>query len=88
VAPTEPSADALQHHAALEARSGTQFDAMFLEHMADSHGKAVEAYGEQTHANPNEALADFASKTLPVLQQHLATAQMLQRTLGGSTSAR
>lgn len=81
VAPTEPSGEALAQYAALQARTGADFDGLFIAHMAESHRQAVAAYGAQTHANPNETLSAFASKTLPVLREHLATAEQLQQLL-------
>jgi putative membrane protein len=76
--PVEPSAQAQTHHAALARLSGEQFDAAFVEMMIASHTEAIEKYGAQTHANPDRTLADFASKTLPVLREHLAVAESLR----------
>jgi putative membrane protein len=76
--PTEPSTKAQAQHAALARLTGEQFDAAFIEAMIASHTEAIEQYGAQTHANPDRALADFASKSLPVLREHLAMAQSLR----------
>jgi putative membrane protein len=76
--PTEPSAQAQTHHAALARRSGQQFDAAFIEMMIASHREAIEKYGAQTHANPDRALSDFASRSLAMLREHLATAESLR----------
>jgi hypothetical protein len=43
-----------------------------------SHTEALEKYGAQTHANPNRSLSEFASKALPMLRDHLATAESLR----------
>ena len=77
--PTEPAAQAQTDHAALARLSGEEFDVAFIEMMIASHTQAIEEYGAQTHANPDRALADFASRTLPVLRAHLAAAQLLRR---------
>jgi putative membrane protein len=76
--PAEPSAEAQTHHAALARLAGEQFDAAFLEMMIASHTEAIEKYGAQTHANPDRTLSDFASKSLPVLREHLAVAESLR----------
>jgi putative membrane protein len=76
--PVEPSAQAQTHHAALARLSGEQFDAAFVEMMIASHTEAIEKYGAQTHANPDRTLSDFASRTLPVLREHLAVAESLR----------
>lgn len=75
--PTEPSTEAQSHHAALARLSGEQFDAAFLDAMITSHREALEEYGAQTHANPDRALGDFASKSVAMLRGHLATAESL-----------
>ena len=72
--PAEPSAEAQAHHAALARLAGDEFDAAFIEMMVASHTEAIEKYGAQTHANPHRALSDFASKSLPILREHLAVA--------------
>jgi putative membrane protein len=76
--PTEPSAQALSQLAALERLSGEEFDAAFIQMMIWSHTEAIDKYGAQTHANPDRALHDFASKSLPMLREHLATAEALR----------
>jgi putative membrane protein len=76
--PEEPSANAQLHHAALARLSGEEFDAKFVETMIASHMEAIEKYGAQTHANPDRALADFASKSLVTLREHLAIAESLR----------
>jgi putative membrane protein len=74
----EPSADAQLQVAALKRLTGAEFDAAFLELMAEMHRKALEQYGAETHANPDEVLSDFASKHLPVLREHLRIAESLR----------
>jgi putative membrane protein len=76
--PEEPSAEGLSHHAALARLSAEEFDAAFAQTMIWSHTEAIEKYGAQTHANPDRALSDFASKTLPMLREHLAAAEALR----------
>ena len=76
--PAEPTVEADAHSAALAKLSGPEFDAAFLPLMVESHEKAIEKYGEQTHANPNKQLSDFAAKTLLTLREHLATAKALR----------
>jgi putative membrane protein len=76
--PEEPSAEAQLHHAALARLAGEDFDSKFVETMIASHAEAIEKYGAQTHANPDRALADFASKSLVTLREHLAIAESLR----------
>jgi putative membrane protein len=76
--PVEPSAEAQSHLAALARLSGGEFDAAFVEMMIASHTEALEEFGAQTHANPDRALHDFASKELPILREHLQIAESLR----------
>jgi putative membrane protein len=76
--PTEPSAEALSNHAALARLSGEEFDAAFVQMMIWSHTESIERYGAQTHANPDRTLHDFASRSLPILREHLAAAEALR----------
>jgi putative membrane protein len=76
--PTEPSPEALSQLAALMRLSGEEFDAAFIQMMVWTHNDAIEQYGAQTHANPDRALHDFASRSLPMLREHLAAAESLR----------
>jgi putative membrane protein len=76
--PSEPTVEAQAHHDALARLSGAEFDAAFLATMITSHEEAIEKYSAQTHANPNKQLSHLATKALPVLREHLATAESLQ----------
>jgi putative membrane protein len=76
--PTEPSAEALAQHAALARLSGEEFDAAFIQAMIWTHTESIEKYGAQTHANPDRSLHDFATKSLPMLREHLAAAEALR----------
>jgi putative membrane protein len=76
--PTEPSTEAQAHHAALARLSGEQFDAAFIDALIASHKEAIEEYGAETHANPDRALGEFASKSLTMLREQLATAESLR----------
>lgn len=77
--PTEPSAEQQNHHAALAKLSGEEFDRAFVRLMVASHREAIAKYEAQTHANPNKQLAELATKQLPALRQHLATAESLNK---------
>jgi putative membrane protein len=76
--PTEPSAEGLSQLAALTRLSGKEFDSAFVQAAIWMHNDAIEQYGAQTHANPDRALHEFAEKSLPMLREHLATAEALR----------
>jgi putative membrane protein len=76
--PTEPSAEALSHLAALTRLSGNEFDMAFVQQMIWTHTDAIERYDGQTRANPDRSVHDFAAASLPMLRGHLAKAEALR----------
>jgi putative membrane protein len=85
--PSEPTVEAQGHQAALEKLSGAEFDAAFVPLMIASHEEAIEKYSAQTHANPNEQLAELAASALPTLREHLAIAESLRANASGRPNA-
>ena len=76
--PTEPSAEAQAHLAALMRLTGKEFDMAFVQQLIWTHTDAIESYGGQTQANPNRSVHDFAAASLPMLREHLAKAEALR----------
>ena len=76
--PSEPSAEAQAHLAALTRLSGKEFDMAFVQQLIWTHTDAIESYGAQTQANPDRSVHDFAAASLPMLREHLAAAQALR----------
>jgi putative membrane protein len=87
VAPASPSVEAQALHDKLAKLSGPEFDAAYLELMVESHEEAIEQYGAQTHANDNKELGAVASRSLPVLKEHLAGANELLASIAHETRA-
>jgi putative membrane protein len=77
-------ADADDHREKLEEMrklSGKEFDQKYIDQMVDDHQKAVDDLeGKAENAN-NAAVKQWASKTLPKVQQHLERAKTIQETL-------
>jgi putative membrane protein len=73
----EASPEDETRHAALAKLSGAEFDEAFARASIAAHERALESYGAETHANPNKQLAEFAAKTRPMLERHLAAANAL-----------
>lgn len=76
--PTEPSAEALAHLAALTRLSGKEFDMALVQQLIWTHTDAIESYGAQTQANPDRSVHDFAAASLPMLREHLSRAEALR----------
>jgi len=76
--PTEPNAKQKKEHDKMSKLSGAAFDKAFAQHMVADHKKDIAAFQKETKSK-NQAVASFASETLPTLQKHLQTAQSLQK---------
>jgi putative membrane protein len=68
----------------LRALSGDQFDKAFLKMAVKDHKKDVNEFQKQSTNSMDSDVKEFASKTLPTLQQHLKEAEELR----GSTRGR
>lgn len=76
--PQELSDEAQQLHDELQQKSGEEFDQAYMDEMVSDHQKDVEEFQQYTEEGQDQALVDFASQTLPVLQQHLELAARTQ----------
>jgi len=75
--PSEPSAKQKAEYTKMSKMSGAQFDKMFSQHMVQDHKKDIAAY--QKAAKKQDAAGQYAQQSLPTLQEHLKTAQGLQK---------
>lgn len=75
--PTELDAKHRQHVTKLSGMSGAEFDRAYSKMMLDDHEDDVEDFEKQTTRGTDPDLKAFASKTLPVLQEHLQMARAL-----------
>jgi putative membrane protein len=64
----------LEHLATL---SGTEFDKAYMQHMVADHGKAVTLFQNGSTNAQDADLKAWATKTLPVLQEHATLAQQV-----------
>lgn len=58
---------------------GANFDADYMKHMVTDHTKAVELFTRASKSAKNKDLKDFATRTLPVIQEHLEQAKKLSK---------
>jgi putative membrane protein len=68
-----PPAKAAKDH--LSTLSGAAFDKAYMDHMVKDHEKAVALFTKEASSGKDGDTKDWASKTLPTLQQHLAKAR-------------
>lgn len=64
----------IQH---LSSLKGREFDSAFKQHAVEDHQKDIEKFKTASEKAKDAELKAFASKTLPVLQQHLDLAKQL-----------
>lgn len=67
----------------LQQAQGPQFDQMYIQQQVQAHQMAVDMFQNYARSGDNAQLKQFASQTLPALQQHLQMAQELQRSMRG-----
>jgi putative membrane protein len=76
-----------QQHTALlqqlQGVSGAEFDRLFLSQQVTMHQQAVDLFGNYSRSGDNPQLKQFATQTLPHLQEHLRMAQQLQQATQG-----
>ena len=78
---TPPSAPGAKHKADMKKLSklkAADFDREYAEHMVKDHEKAVTLFEKEARNGEAPELKAFASKTLPVLQEHLKRAKAMQ----------
>jgi len=85
--PTGPNAKQKKDYDKMSKLNGAAFDRAFAAHMVADHKKDIAAY-QKASKSKNQAVAGYASETLPTLQKHLETAQSLQKGGGKSAAAR
>ena len=71
---------------ALSAKSGSEFDLTYSQHMNMDHSKAIALFESAANASDAE-LAGFAKKTLPTLKEHKKLAEKLPGKPSTATSA-
>jgi putative membrane protein len=67
-----------EKRAQLEKLTGTKFEKQYVSMMVDDHEKSVALFREQSNSGSDQELKDWASRTLPKLEEHLAHAQALK----------
>lgn len=68
--PDQMDAEHRQKLEQLQAAEGAEFERMYLEMLAEGHEKDVSLFEQYAQSGDNDALKQFASETLPTLQEH------------------
>jgi putative membrane protein len=66
----------------LKGQSGNTFDQQFMQHQITDHEHDLQRFAEIQSQTQNARVRQFASETYPILQQHLALAKAVEKSLG------
>jgi putative membrane protein len=86
--PTDLSAKDKAEQNRLSKLSGEAFDRAYINHMVMDHKKDVADFQKEANGGKNDAIKNFASQTLPTLQDHLKQAQDAQRNVKASAATK
>jgi len=75
--PQEPSAKHKAMMARLQKLSGADFDKAYVSEMLKDHQHDVSAFQQESSSAADPDIKNFASQTLPTLQEHLKQVQSL-----------
>jgi putative membrane protein len=71
----------------LQGLSGADFDKTYVKAMVKDHQEDVKEFQKEADKGKDPQIKEFASQTLPILQQHLSKIQSIQSNLGGGGNA-
>jgi putative membrane protein len=70
----------------LEKLSGLAFDRAYVADMLKDHEADVKEFQREAHSGTDSAIKNFASQTLPVLQEHLEKIKSIHSKMGSGSS--
>ena len=85
--PDHISATEMAQKAKLSAYSGAHFDRAYIADMLKDHRQDVAAFKREANGGQNAEIKEFASKTLPTLEEQLRLAEKAQRELSSSAQS-
>jgi putative membrane protein len=86
--PTDISAKDQATYDSLANLNGITFDRAYARDMVKDHETDVAAFQKEANAGRDDSLKNFASETLPTLEDHLKQAKEMMKTVGGTTAAK
>jgi putative membrane protein len=90
--PTDLDSSHKRDYDRLSKLSGAEFDREYMKHMVSDHKKDVSDFRKEAKSGKDTEVKNFASTTLPTLEQHLQMAQQADATVRsasrGSNTAR
>jgi putative membrane protein len=77
--PTSPGKEHEQASQKLQRLQGPAFDREYMKHMVTDHKKDVAEFQKEAKSGKDNDVKQFASKTLPTLEDHLKMAQQVEQ---------
>ena len=71
----------------LSKLNGAEFDKAYMKAMVKDHKQDVAEFKKEASSGNNQAVKDFAGKTLPTLESHLQMAESVSGKVGADTTA-
>ena len=71
----------------LQGLSGADFDKAYVKAMVKDHQEDIKEFQKEADKGKDAPIKNFASQTLPVLQQHLSKIQSIQSNMSGGGSS-
>ena len=84
--PIGPGQQGTQQIDQLERMQGASFDRAYMREQVEDHEKAVALFQKEAKSSNNE-VGNFAKIALPILEQHLALARLIDSSLSGQAQA-
>lgn len=84
--PTGPGQQGKQQMDQLESQQGASFDRAYMHAQVEDHEKAVALFQKEAKSSNNE-VGNLAKMALPILQQHLDLARLIDSSLNGQAQA-
>lgn len=83
--PDQLSANNTALYARLAKLSGTDFDHAYINAMVEGHTQAVALFKKESQSAADSAVRNYASQTLPVLEEHLKLAHQAAVQIGATS---
>jgi putative membrane protein len=84
--PSSPNAQQQALYERLSKLSGAQFDKAYSQAMVQDHTTDIAKFKHEANDGKNTSIKNFASQTLPTLQEHLRMAKQMQQTVSATNS--
>ena len=81
--PAELDAPHQAEKSRLSILTGSAFDRAYALEMVQDHQKTIQKFQQEATGGGDPELKDFATKTLPILKEHLSLAQQMQQKVEG-----